>query len=169
MAEPFERLRHHLAIIDRDVAPVVERYREHIQCQRGCSQCCHQVFRVTGLEGAYLRLGLETIAAAEKADILARAAAYEPGHPCPVLSAEGACRLYAHRPRICRKYGIPLWHPDRPDEVRTCELNFRTVPDIDQELILEPQAEWARDWIRLRRELNMGSLESSSIAEQLRT
>ena len=28
--------------------------------------------------------------------------------PCPMLGADGACRVYAHRPLVCRLIGIPL-------------------------------------------------------------
>lgn len=168
MSSDFARIEVHLAIIDRDVAPVMQRYREHIQCRRGCSRCCAQTFSVSALEGDYLRHGLARLPAEARDDILARARTYRPGDPCPVLASDGACRLYAHRPRICRKYGIPLWHPDRPDEVRTCELNFRDVVDIDADLILEPQAEWARDWIRLREDAG-DPRPAATIAEHLRT
>jgi Fe-S-cluster containining protein len=165
-----ERLRVHLRLIDRDVAPVVERYREHIECRAGCSDCCHQTFRVSEIEGALLREGLALLDETTRDDILVRARGYTPDvrEPCPVLSSEGTCRLYAHRPRICRKYGIPLWQPDRPHEVSTCPKNFRRTPDIDADLILEPQAEWARDWIRLRKELGLGPAVKSTIAEHLR-
>jgi Fe-S-cluster containining protein len=167
-----ERLRRHLRLVDEGVAPVVERWRAHIQCRPGCSDCCHQSFRVSDIEGELLREGLDMLGEDERADILARARDWRPDErmPCPVLSSAGECRLYEHRPRICRKYGIPLWHPDRPHEVRTCELNFRGVVDIDADAILEPQAEWARDWIRLHDDCALGKVVPSkrSIAEQLR-
>ena len=164
-----ERLRVHLQLIDRGVAPVVERYREHIECRAGCSDCCRQTFRVSEIEGALLREGLAALTPAERDDILARARAYSPDarQPCPVLGDDDRCRLYDHRPRICRKYGIPLWHPDRPHEVTTCEKNFRGTPDIDAELILDPQAEWARDWILLREELGLPKSTKATIAEAL--
>ncbi|MBL9104503.1 MAG: YkgJ family cysteine cluster protein [Myxococcales bacterium] len=161
------RLRVHLALIDAGVAPVVDRYRAHIQCRAGCSECCHQSFRVSELEGALLREGLAAAPAEVQADVRARAKNYEAGQACPVLSAAGECRLYAHRPRICRKYGIPLWHPDRPHELKTCRLNFRDVEDLEAELIVEPQAEWAADWISLREELALGPQDNRTIAEWL--
>lgn len=162
----LDRLRRHLDQIDRDVARVVDRYRDHVKCHRGCSDCCHQTFEITDIEAEYLRLGLAETDAQTRADIEARAAAYQPNEraPCPVLGPDGGCRLYAYRPRICRKYGIPLWHPDRPHEVRTCELNFRGMADIDAELILAPQAAWAEDWIVLRDDLKLGAPRKQSIA-----
>lgn len=170
MSEALRRLRVHLQLIDDGVAPVVERYREHIQCRSGCSDCCHQTFAVSEVEGELLREGLAEAAAAVRQDIVERAEGWSPDvrQPCPVLSAQGACRLYVHRPRICRKYGIPLWHPDRPGEVRTCSLNFGGVTDIDPELVLDPQAGWAEDWIRLRESLGLPSADNAPIAEHLR-
>ena len=165
----ISRLRVHLRLIDEAVAPVVERYREHIACRAGCSQCCHQTFRVSEIEGELLREGLRAADPQTRADIVARAQQWtaDAAIPCPVLSHDGQCRLYAHRPRICRKYGIPLWHPDRPHEVTTCELNFRGVADLDPDLVLDPQAGWAEDWLRLREELSLPAASPVPIATHL--
>jgi Fe-S-cluster containining protein len=156
-------------LLDDGVAPVMQRYQEHIACHRGCSDCCHQTFRVSDIEGAWLREGLHEAAQAVRDDIVARARVYRPDERmgCPVLDREGSCRLYSHRPRICRKYGIPLWHPDRPDEVRTCALNFRNVIDLDAALVVEPQAGWAEDWIALREQLELPARPNRTIAEHL--
>ena len=146
------RLQRHLQVIDADVEPVTQRYRAHIECTKGCSDCCQQTFRVSRLEGAYLREGLAALPQDVREDILQRARTYAPDErqPCPVLSCEGACRMYEHRPRICRKYGIPLWSPQRPDRVDTCPKNFVGVHDIDAGLIVDPQARWAEAWIEIR-------------------
>jgi Fe-S-cluster containining protein len=164
------RLRVHLRLIDDDVAPVVARHREHIQCRPGCGDCCHQTFRVSSLEGELLRDGLDALDSEVRDQVLARARAYQPDRrePCPALDERASCLLYDFRPRLCRKYGIPLWHPDRPHEVTTCALNFRGVTDIDAEAILEPQAQWARDWIRTREATGLAHGDASTIAEHLR-
>jgi hypothetical protein len=165
-----ERLRRHLRLVDDGVRPVVARYAAQVRCGPGCSDCCHQTFSVSAIEGALLREGLAALPASDRAEIRERAAAWQPDRrdPCPVLGADGRCRLYDHRPRICRKYGIPLWHPDRPPEVRCCPLNFRDMADIDPGLILDPQADWAADWIRLREELGLPPGADRPIAEHLR-
>ena len=163
------RLRVHLAIIDGGVAPVVTRYRAQIECRPGCSECCHQSFRVSEVEGALLQEGLASAPAGVRAAIVGRARDYTAGQgvACPVLDEDGRCQLYAHRPRICRKYGIPLWNPERPHELKTCRLNFRGVADLDAALIVEPQAGWAEDWIALREQLALGPQENRSIAAWL--
>jgi Fe-S-cluster containining protein len=167
--EKLELLRVHLRVIDEGVAPVVARYREHIQCRSGCGDCCHQTFRVSALEGALLREALAALPTDVRDAVIARAKAYRPDTrtPCPALDDDARCLLYDARPRLCRKYGIPLWHPDRPHEVTTCTLNFRGVIDIDAEMILEPQAEWARAWIRLRERTGQAHGDVATIAEHL--
>lgn len=161
------RLRVHLRIIDADVRSVVARYGEHIQCRPGCSECCGQTFKVSEIEGALLREGLRGLPEAAQAEIVARARAHGPGAPCPVLAESGTCQLYEHRPRICRKYGIPLWNPERPHELATCRLNFGGVADLEPDLIVEPQAGWAADWIELREELELGAQDNRTIAAWL--
>ena len=160
------RLLVHLRVLEQGMSPIVERHGPHIQCGPGCSDCCHQTFRVSEIEGAYLREGLADLPPEQRRGIGDRARDYVPDarNPCPVLDGAGRCQLYEHRPRICRKYGIPLWSPDCPHQVTTCPKNFRDVTDIDADLILEPQAEWARDWIQLRDDLGLGSQENRTIA-----
>lgn len=168
MSRARARLRVHLRLIDDGVAPVVARYRGQIQCRPGCSECCHQSFRVSELEGMLLREGFkDSLTPAVQAEVLARARGYAAGDACPVLSDAGECRLYDHRPRICRKYGIPLWHPDRPHELKTCRLNFREAEDLEADLIVEPQAGWAEDWISLREELGLATQDNRTIAAWL--
>lgn len=54
--------------------------------------------------------------------------------PCPVLSADQACRLYASRPFYCRVHGLKIRDKTGGLHLDTsCELNFRSTP---------PQREW---------------------------
>ena len=166
------RVRRHLAVIDDIVAPIVARYREHIQCRAGCSECCHQRFQVSALEGAVLQEGLEQAPPAVRAQIIRRARAHQEGQPCPALSDDGVCQLYDHRPRICRKYGIPLWNPDEPHRLTTCRLNFhqlRAPGDDFIEHVIEPQTRWTADWIATREELGLAETPTvkRSIADWL--
>ncbi len=88
-------------------------------CRRGCDTCCRRLAEVPRLgraEWQLLREGLaalapdvrhavdrriEDLASAEREGRL-------PRHiTCPMLDeAEGACRVYAHRPGACRTYGF---------------------------------------------------------------
>ncbi len=160
------RLRRHLRVLDQGIAEVTAHHREHMQCRAGCSDCCKQTFRVSELEGALLLEGFRMMAPQLRAALLSRAKAYQAdvGMPCPVLTDSATCGLYDHRPRICRKYGIPLWHPDHPNELRTCEKNFRDVRDVPADRLVDMQAAWARDWLTLREQLAFGPQENHTIA-----
>lgn len=162
------RLRLHLTILDRDIDGLVGVHPRSIECRPGCSECCQQTFGVSEIEGQLLVEGLRAAPEAIRRGIVERARAYrrDTRAACPVLDSDGRCGLYGYRPRICRKYGVPLWHPERPHELRTCRLNFTEgVPaKLDAEAWVESQAEWARDWIRLREELGLGVQKNQSIA-----
>lgn len=88
-------------------------------CRRGCDTCCHRLAEVPRLvraEWELLREGLDALPPDVRADVDRRIAALAtleqrgalPRHVvCPMLDeAEGACRVYAHRPGACRTYGF---------------------------------------------------------------
>ncbi len=88
-------------------------------CHRGCDSCCRRLADVPVLvraEWELLREGLDALPTDVRADVdrrIAELAALEregalPKHiVCPMLDdAEGACRVYEHRPGACRTYGF---------------------------------------------------------------
>jgi Fe-S-cluster containining protein len=111
-------------------------FPREIPCARGCCDCCLGLFDVSLLDRDLLREGMDSLDAAAREDVRARAAAIleklRPTFPglgedldgwsaeevddlcdaagaveCPVLGKEGECRLYEHRPLICRLEGAP--------------------------------------------------------------
>lgn len=129
-----------------------------IHCGKGCCDCCSQMFRITEIEAAYISAGIKGLSERRRAELRARALEYlerrkemlacnqlsddwdtpqPPGLrlPCPALE-NGACSIYEHRPMICRKYGIPLFNPRKPERVFACELNFKPGEEvIDPDLV----------------------------------
>jgi Fe-S-cluster containining protein len=129
-----------------------EIYGARLRCGPGCSDCCHQLFQITEIEAGVIRSGVNTLPVEQREVLLARARAYLPARQalssrigvteawgslppqgarlaCPAL-IDGICAIYEHRPLICRKFGIPLYHPARPNRVAACELNFRDGDEI---------------------------------------
>lgn len=129
-----------------------------IQCRRGCTDCCHHLFQITELEAAFISHGVKFLPDAQRLAVEQRARDYLQDRKkllcqhqapdawgslppaglrlaCPALQ-DGACQIYENRPLICRKYGMPLYNPQRPERIFACELNFRPGEEIvDPQLV----------------------------------
>lgn len=109
--------------VDTRVEGLVAKHAERLRCGRGCSACCVDDISVFEVEADRIR--------AHCSDVLARKP--HPVGDCAFLDREGVCRIYAHRPYVCRTQGLPLrWHEDQPNrtvELRDiCELNEAGPP-----------------------------------------
>jgi Fe-S-cluster containining protein len=145
-----------------------ELHGERIQCRSGCDACCSQLFQITEIEAAVVSEGVRGLEPELRERIEARAKAYLPERArliaqqgmiegwgslppegtrlaCPALE-NGACQIYEHRPLICRKFGIPLWNPDRPGRVHACELNFKEGEEIEDGRLIQIQTALHNDW-----------------------
>ncbi|MBV6432165.1 MAG: hypothetical protein IANPNBLG_02301 [Bryobacteraceae bacterium] len=143
-------------------------YGARIQCRRGCSDCCHQLFQITEIEAAWISHGIRLLAPELRARLTEKARTYiedrrllvsRGGEPeawgslpapgarlaCPALE-DGACSIYEYRPLICRKFGIPLYNPDKPGRVFACELNFRNGDAIDDPHLVRIQSAIHGKW-----------------------
>ena len=69
---------------------------------------------------------------------------------CAALTPEGACAIYPARPLVCRKFGMPIYDPRHPGQLKACELNFRAGEEIDSEGIVESQTEIHERWEALK-------------------
>ena len=150
---------------------------ERIRCRRGCDDCCHQLFQISELEAAEVSRGVQKLPQKVQLRVRERAAVYleqraalvaRTGQveswgallgeglrlPCPALE-DGACLVYEHRPLICRKFGIPLWNPDRPGRVYACQLNFRDGEEIVDGRLVQIQTELHGEWKRLQHDYNL--------------
>jgi hypothetical protein len=69
-------------------------------CSKGCSHCCRIDVQITTLEAE--NIWLYTRRPAQPTGPITT------GHktPCPFLSKDGACSIYAERPLICRIYHV---------------------------------------------------------------
>lgn len=106
--------------IDERCAFLQSRHASRLRCERGCSPCCVDDLTVFEVEAERIRRS--------HADLL-REAAPHPSGSCAFLDGEGACRVYASRPYVCRTQGLPLrWLEQAEDgggvELRdVCPLN----------------------------------------------
>lgn len=87
------------AQIDAEVARRSRAYASRLHCAAGCCDCC--VDDLTVFEVEALRIE------AHCADLLYQGEPHPPG-ACVFLSEDGKCRIYEHRPYVCRTQGLPL-------------------------------------------------------------
>lgn len=111
--------------VDVACAPIARRHAARLQCRLGCTACCVDDLTVFEVEADRIR--------AAHAELLERGTPHPPG-ACAFLGEDGACRIYASRPYVCRTQGLPLrWLvEDAAGEIverrSICELNAAGEP-----------------------------------------
>ncbi len=118
--------------IDSLTAPLSRMHAERLVCARGCRACCIDDLTVFEPEAALIR--------AHHSELLEVASPHAVG-ACAFLDDSGACRIYEHRPYVCRTQGLPLrWIAeddsagDNKEVVEhrdVCALNFTNGPAIE--------------------------------------
>ncbi len=147
-----------------------------IHCRKRCTGCCHHLFQISELEAARISKHVKTLPPLQRHRLLDKARAYRPARqaimnehgyidargslpppgtrlPCPAL-ADGLCAIYEHRPLICRKFGMPLHHPDRPGRIFACELNFRAGELIEDTQLVTIQSAMHQSWVETQQDYN---------------
>jgi Fe-S-cluster containining protein len=164
----LRRYEEHAAEWDHEFRTEAARFGDRIQCRRGCSMCCSQMFAILPLEAARIARLVSALPPRDRERLQARARAYleaarrmglrGPGPqdpirprtgvriPCPALEGD-ACAIYEARPLICRKWGIPVYDPARPDQLQACELNFTPGEAIPVGSLPERHTELLARWI----------------------
>lgn len=127
----MSRLDELAAKIDAFFARVEGRHGSEMQCQTGCSDCCHVRLTITATEASALRTEIATWAADRRAALVANARAST--DRCAALDPGGRCLVYAARPVVCRSHGVPIrMRLDSLPVVQSCHRNFTELtPDAD--------------------------------------
>ena len=169
-----------LAGVDGEFDRVRNIFNDRMQCRKGCSSCCTQLFSISLIEAAYISRAVKDLEPSSREEMRRKAREYlEELTGDDVDESEGieahsraisasleklvgryhipcpalkddACTIYDHRPIITRKYGIPLWNPKNPRVLQACELNFRAGEVIEVDGLVEPQMELEYRWLALK-------------------
>lgn len=124
--EHFRRLEALYAQAGAETAALEQLHHARLHCAKGCSACCVDGIDVFGIEAEYIRR--------HHADLLQHGTPNPPvDSACAFLDSEGACRIYAHRPLVCRMFGLPqrriVQYKKKNTEVRDiCPLNAEGKP-----------------------------------------
>ena len=151
-----------------------------MQCRRGCSSCCSQLFSISAIEAAYISKAVKELDTESRELMRRKALAYLEeltGTPMDQTQSiedhsrvieealnrlvgryhipcpalkDDACTIYSHRPIMARKFGIPLWNPKKPNVLQACELNFKEGEAIEAEGLVEPQILLEYQWLEFR-------------------
>ena len=108
--------------VDHEAEALASRQAARLQCARGCSDCCRDDLTVFAVEAARIRRN--------NSHLLAEGAPHAAG-ACAFLDGEGACRIYADRPYVCRTQGLPLRWLDTDDAGMVVE--YRDICPLNEE------------------------------------
>ncbi len=105
-----------------------QRHADQLQCRCGCNDCCSDDLTVFEVEAELIRAHYPQVLASEPHAV----------GKCAFLDPLGACRIYDHRPYVCRTQGLPLrWiddDGDEPAELRDiCPLNEVDLLALDED------------------------------------
>jgi len=156
-------------------------YGDKIQCRRGCSKCCSQIFRITALDGWIIAEHVKSLPEPRRSELQQKAREYlsnlpkptdgqilqHEGVPCPALGAEGECTIYEARPVICRRFGMPIYDYKNPANVNACELNFKDGDEITDALLVPNQTTIGKQWDELKVEFGEGATTIAEAIAQL--
>lgn len=93
-------------IVEELTEPLERLHADRMQCQRGCAGCCLDDLTVFEVEAAHIAHGTGDALHGQKP---------APAGACAFLDEKGACRIYEHRPYVCRTQGLPLrWVEEEP-------------------------------------------------------
>lgn len=111
--------------IDHDVHSICEMDPDRFHCRSGCHDCCIDALSVFEIEARNIAHHYRNLLLHGKP---------HPEGACAFLNESGECRIYDHRPYVCRTQGLPLrWIEEMPDrgavEMRDiCPLNDQGKP-----------------------------------------
>lgn len=147
---------------------------EKIKCGKGCSKCCYQNFRITGIDAEIISNHINSLSQEEQNILISKASEYLKNNdgtpkPCPALSSEGACTIYEVRPVVCRRFGPPMYDYKTPDKIHSCELNFSPGEEIIDDELIERQTVIGKTWDELKEEYadNFNEKRIYTIAEAI--
>ena len=160
-------------LIQKEFDRNLRKYGSKIQCRRGCSQCCSQIFNITLIDANVIAEHVKRLPDEKKELLKMKAKKYmelrsrtkvperdkpeftlKPGIACPALGEEGECTIYEARPVICRRFGIPIYEYKSPDKVYACELNFKNGEEIEDGALIPNQTAIGKKWDELKEQFN---------------
>jgi len=117
-------------VVDQIAAGIERANAARLQCRVGCADCCVDSVTVFEIEAAVIRR--------HYAELLATAEPHPHG-ACAFLDPNRHCRIYDHRPYVCRTQGLPLRWLEEDDDAPGDIVESRDIcpKNVDGGLPLE--------------------------------
>lgn len=116
--------------VARLTAPLDVVHADRLRCRPGCSSCCVDDLTVFPVEADLIRR--------HHAELLDSGEPHPEG-ACAFLDDCGLCRIYEHRPYVCRTQGYPLrWFDEREDEEGPYLVELRDICPLNDEPGADP-------------------------------
>lgn len=103
--ENFEKF---LKSVNDDIEKIFNNQKEYIHCKEGCSYCCERGdYPLSEIEYEYMMIAYNKLKQETKELIKRNIQEIEntDSYKCPFL-IDNNCSIYAHRPFVCRTFGI---------------------------------------------------------------
>ena len=117
--------------IDSHIKAVMTDFADHIQCKKGCDNCCRHL-NLFPVEALAIARAFAELPPEIQRNVLKQTN----GKGCPLL-IQGECVAYEARPLICRTHGMPIYmENDGKITVDFCPMNFSGITQFPKESLL---------------------------------
>lgn len=118
--------------VNEALKPLNWQHESQLQCKEGCSDCCQDEITVFEVEAVVIT--------EHYSDLLESGSPHAKGK-CAFLGSQGECRIYEHRPYVCRSQGLPLRWIDEDESGELAEYRdicpLNDTPDFLETLEVE--------------------------------
>lgn len=122
MDKVFTELENFYDEVDKLSRILSRKHESRLKCKAGCFSCCVDNITVFEVEAEYIKEHYN--------DLINKDKPHPEGY-CAFLNDKGECRIYEHRPYVCRTQGLPLRWIEEINEEELYEM--RDICPLNEE------------------------------------
>ena len=129
-----------LCDLDKKLSSYFARYRDYVQCKKGCSSCCENGdYPLSQLELELLMQGYIALSDNTKKQVQENIKNIKKGGVCPFL-VNSNCSIYKYRPIVCRVHGLAYLTKNNIVKLPYCTNNGKNFAKVysDGKVSIEP-------------------------------
>ncbi len=122
MEKAFAELKKFYDEVDNLTSALNHKHQKRLKCKAGCFSCCVDNITVFEIEAENIKQHHQ--------HLIDNELPYQQGY-CAFLNEKGECRIYEHRPYVCRTQGLPLRWIEEVNEEELIEM--RDICPLNEE------------------------------------